>query len=352
MSVRKIALMPLAKAYGMAVWLHNAQYDWGLRRKVSFSLPVVAIGNLAVGGTGKTPLVIYCAQLLAQHMPTAILSRGYGRRGGSFRWVHPDDSFVQVGDEPLLMKRKLPKVAVAVCADRVVGISLLAAEDPHLGCVLLDDAFQHRQVAPGLSLLLTSYSRPFWKDHLMPAGRLREPPDAAKRAHAVIVTKCPSELRHEERIHFCKEVERYGVGTVFFTALHYEKPCVWAGPDRAFPPDGPVLAVTGIADPDPFIRHVAGACERVEHKRFADHHVFTAAEVRRLIRKAKTLSAHQPCVVTTEKDAVRLLPYNHYFVEEETTLFCIPVSPIEIAGSGPTLKQYILQFLHECTNQT
>ncbi len=344
--------MPLAKVYGMGVWLHHAQYEWGWRRQVSFSLPVIAIGNLAVGGTGKTPLVIHCAHMLAQHMPTAILSRGYGRRGGGFRWVHPGDSFAQVGDEPLLMKRKLPQVAVAVCADRVVGISLLAAEDANLGCVLLDDAFQHRQVAAGLSLLLTTYSRPFWKDQLMPAGRLREPPAAAKRAHAVIVTKCPRELGHEERSHFCKEVERWGVRRVFFTSLNYESPYVWTGPDRAFPADGPVVAVTGIADPGPFIRHVAGSCDRVVHMRFADHHVFSAAEVKRIIRKAKTLSVHQPCVVTTEKDAVRLLPYNHYFMEEETTLFCIPVSPIEIAGSGQTLKQSILQFIHECAHQS
>ena len=289
--------------------LRNTLFDWGVLRRTHFDLPIVCIGNLSLGGTGKTPHTEYLARLLHQWgLRVATLSRGYGRRTHGFRQVAACESARECGDEPWQMQQSLGQAAQCyVCEDRVAGIRRLLAESAASGeqpdVILLDDAFQHRYVAAGLYILLTDYARLYADDYVIPAGRLREWRSGAQRADIIIVTKCPADISREE----CQRIAHHLCPTphqrIFFSSIAY-------GQLRPFLPENhnaqarpsSALALSGIAKAEPFVGEVRRRFAQVEELSFGDHHNFSDKDLAEIHRRAESAD----CVVTTEKDAARL----------------------------------------------
>jgi len=262
------------------------------------NVPTVVVGNLALGGTGKTPHVELVLRAMEGIAPLATLSRGYGRKSTEFLEVQPHHPASDVGDEPLQLKRKFPMAHVFVGADRIRAIRSIVQRVPELKAVVLDDAFQHRRLKASLNILLTTWQRPWCGDALLPAGRLRDLPSRSKAAQIVIVTKCPALPSAEERKRWRERLELLPEQDLFFSGIQYEDPQI--APDRA------VLLFTGIADPQPLLEHVHSWGGVVEHIPFPDHHAFTSADVERLAERYTKFAPGPKTLLTTEKDAMRL----------------------------------------------
>jgi tetraacyldisaccharide 4'-kinase len=327
-------LRPLSWLYGCAVGLRNFLFDVGALKSRSFAIPVISVGNITVGGTGKTPHVEYLIRLLSGKVRVAVLSRGYKRKSKGF--VVADEHTVarDVGDEPYQMKKKYPEVVVAVDKDRVHGIEQLISSGHGLDVVLLDDAFQHRYVKPGINILLVDYHRLVIYDKLLPAGRLREPLSGKNRADIVIVTKCPRELKPMDYRVITKAMNLFPYQQLYFTTLRYENPKpVFAGADSAG--DGirklddlknqHVLLLTGIASPRQMLEDLSSQTAHLLPLSFPDHHDFTAKDVRRINDMFSSLPAPR-CIVTTEKDAARLVALDGLSQEVRSRLYVLPVT--------------------------
>lgn len=312
-------LLPLAWLYAAVLAVRNWLYDHGWQASQSGWVPLIGVGNLRVGGTGKTPHVAWLIEeLLRQGQRPAILSRGYGRQTKGPRLAMPTDSAATVGDEPWQYHQQFGTlgVPVAVAENRQLGLDLLRQAHPELTTVVLDDAYQHRRVRPALNILLTELARPFYHDHVLPAGRLRETRAGAARADVVIITKCPPDLGAKEQATVTAQVRRYARpdALVLFSAYDYAAPrpltaeldsdCnpMEARPEQ-LPEPGPALLLTGIAQPGPLREHLeAAGYIIVHHEALPDHHYFQLADL-------NALKVHwQPGwpIFTTEKDATRL----------------------------------------------
>lgn len=292
--MKRLLLALLACVYGSVTDLRNCLYDHGVLKITRFGLPVISVGNLVAGGTGKTPHVIEIARLLvAKGYKVAVLSRGFGRSDGGFIAVKDESRAHEVGDEPVEIKRALGENAlVVVDADRVSGVRKLLTLEPQLDVVLLDDGFQHRRLDRSLNILLTDYGRLYVDDELLPLGRLRERKRGADRADIVVVTKCPHELSQAER----RDIRRrLGLGDnqqLFFSHIVYSD----------IPPAKRVLVVCGIANPRPLIDRIASTGVEVSTLCFPDHHAFTRADAGRIRDAADSVDL----LLTTAKDAPRL----------------------------------------------
>ena len=219
-----ILLYPFSLVYGLIVWLRNTLFDLQIIRSAEFPIPVISVGNITVGGTGKTPHTEYLVDLLKEEFRVATLSRGYRRKTRSFILAGADPDVWEIGDEPVQIKNKYPETEVAVDRKRVNGIRQLLKRIPDLDVILLDDGYQHRYVKPGLSILLIDFNRPIWSDHLLPAGRLREPAYEKRRANIILITKCPDRLKPIERRIIVKDLKLYPFQHLYFTKLTYGQP--------------------------------------------------------------------------------------------------------------------------------
>jgi tetraacyldisaccharide 4'-kinase len=336
---------PLSLLYAAAVWLRNKCYDWRLLASVGFRLPVIVVGNLTAGGTGKTPHTEWLASVLPRTVTAAVLSRGYKRTSKGFRYVETADTAQQAGDEPLQIKRKYPGMTVAVDADRVRGIGRLAQDVPDLGVVILDDAYQHRRVRPGLSALLVDYNRPVYSDHYLPYGRLRDSVSRLRHADVVIVTKCPGNMPPAEQETMMKRLKLLPHQQLYFTTFRYAAPQpVFDGNDLAETAPQAV-AVTGIANHATFIHYLQQVYEVVQHLPFADHHFFTPKDVAHIHEAA---DAHpEASLITTEKDAQRLRNTAGLNENVKRRLFYIPVSVAFLPPTDEiTFTDYLVRFLH------
>lgn len=307
-------LLPFSLLYGLGIWIRNRLYDWNWLRSTSFGKPTIVVGNLAVGGTGKSPMTEYLVGLLSAQYRVATLSRGYGRKTRGFLEVHTRDTADRCGDEPLQIKRKFPHVTVAVDENRVHGVNRLFEVGHEV--VVLDDAYQHRALTPGLTVLLFDYStvcRPKW---LLPAGDYRDSFQERRRADIVVVTKTPSSAQGEEKAHI-RAVLDTGLGTpVLFSGIEYGEPVqLKQAIGQADPVQGAalqlnggtVLLLTGIANPDPLIRYLAMNADEVVPVRYPDHHRYTRTDVKNVVARFHAISSMEKWIVTTEKDAQRLL---------------------------------------------
>ena len=315
----------LSVLYAAAVGVRNTCYDWRLCKSVQFRLPVIAVGNITVGGTGKTPHVEWLASLLQAAATVAVLSRGYKRKTKGFRYVETTDTVQQAGDEPLQIKRKNPALTVAVDADRVAGIRRLQNDFPQLGAVVLDDAFQHRRVRPALSILLVDYNRPLHTDHYLPYGRLRDNVRQKRRADVVIVTKCPDKIQPIELRVAIKNLDLYPYQQLYFTRFDYGAAKA-VFDDNTFPgaPVKQAVALTGIANPATFIDYLQAHYQLVQRLDFPDHHFFTARNLSQIHAAA---AAHPEALLfTTEKDAQRLRETDGWDDEVKKRLFYVPVT--------------------------
>ena len=336
-----ILAAPLAAVFGLVVEARLLLYRLGVLRRSSFSVPTIAIGNLSVGGAGKTPHTEYVVRHLGDYFPVGTLSRGYGRKTSGFRLVGPHDTARTVGDEPLQMARKFPGAAVAVGEDRVFGISNLVQYAPATRAVVLDDAFQNLAVAPAVNVLLTEYDRPYWRDSLMPVGRLREWRSGADRADAVVVTKCPPVLAQAgpddpRRVEIVAEVAPRPHQRVFFSRYRYGRPWLVLDPRLATDLHAglDVLLVTGIARTDYLRAYLDGVVGEVHELAFRDHRDFTKREVGRMVRLFRELDSPRKLILTTEKDAMRMYAHEEYLRGQNLPLFALPVE-VEFLPEAP-----------------
>lgn len=302
-------LWPLACLYDLVMRLRNAAFDRGWLPSHRFPCATIAVGNLAVGGTGKTPHAEYLLRLLSCSFRVALLSRGYGRCSRGFVMATSESTAAEIGDEPLQVYRKYPQITVAVDEKRSEGMERLLAQATPPQVVVLDDAFQHRYVAAGLYVLLTDYSRLYVDDFVLPAGRLRESRRGARRAQVVVVTKCPPTLDGVARERIRRHLGLHSGQKLFFTTFRYGRCCPLFSEHEqknvAEKTASAVLALTGIARPEPLYDHLSRRGVTVTPLRFPDHHAFTEADVVRMNRAYAEMPEGSPAI-TTEKDAARL----------------------------------------------
>ena len=329
-------LYPLSWLYGLGVCLRNKLFDWGWLRSKSFSVPIVCVGNLAVGGTGKTPHTEYLIKLLQNEgLNVATLSRGYKRKSKGYILAGNQSNVQQIGDEPYQMKSKFPDVQVAVDADRCHGIEqLLKLKEPAIDVVLLDDAYQHRYVKAGINILLTDFHRLLCDDALLPAGRLREPASGKDRAQIIIVTKCPEDIKPIDFNIINKRLNLYPYQELYFSRFKYGmlKPLFPENIDgmktlSALTGEEQVLLVTGIASPAPLVKEVESYTPHVQLLAFDDHHNFTPKDLQQIKEQFLHLAEKKRFIITTEKDATRLK--SHPALDEVLKPY-IYVLPIEI----------------------
>ncbi|MBK9077134.1 MAG: tetraacyldisaccharide 4'-kinase [Flavobacteriales bacterium] len=306
--LRRLLLWPATAVYGGILHLRHALYDRGLLTSTRPTVPTIAVGNLSLGGTGKTPHVELILRSLEGFSPLATLSRGYGRKGTGFQEVLSDDTAAKSGDEPLQIARKFPQVRVFVGADRVNAVAAITAKVPDVKAVVLDDALQHRSLNAGLNILLTTWTKPFSNDALLPAGTLRDLRGRARAAGMVIVTKCPGPPNAVEQQKWRTRLHLKPEQVLYFSAIAYDAPN-WLLPTEGYVPVGQgvsALLFTGIADPDPLAMHARTLWGRVDHLAFPDHHPFSPSDLRRLAGLFSSFAADPKVLVTTEKDAMRL----------------------------------------------
>jgi len=326
MSALRLLLLPFAWLYGLGLRARHLLYDRGWLASTRPVLPTIVFGNIALGGTGKTPHVELALRTLADHGPLATLSRGYGRSGSAFHEVRREDDAAIAGDEPLMLKRKFSGVRVFVGADRVAGVARIGELAPEVQAVLLDDAFQHRRLNAGLNIVLTTWHRPWYKDHILPAGNLRDLPTCARRADAVIVTKCPATPTADEQQRWREQLGLRREQPLFFSGLRYATPRSLHDPSATVKTGTgtAALLVTGIADPAPLNEHVRGLFADVEHIAFPDHHAFSPADQRRIAARFLSFARIEKTLIVTEKDVARL----------GTALIAGPLEDLPIATIG------------------
>lgn len=329
-----ILLKPLSWMYGVVTGVRNWMFDHGILPQNEFGIPVVSVGNLAVGGTGKTPHVEYIVGMLAMDYKIAVLSRGYKRKTKGFVLANSHSTPESIGDEPLQIYRKFGlRAKVAVCENRRKGISELIRQFPDLQLIILDDAFQHRYVKPKVAILLTDYHRPVYEDKMLPLGRLRESPLNVNRADVVVVTKCPEDLQPLEYRLITKKLDLMSFQKLYFSRYTY------GHLTPVFPDDDPyhvslgsltandsVMLVTGVANPREFIRYFKPYPFKVKICHFPDHHNFSREDLEEIKKKFQTQTGERKIIVTTEKDAVRIM-YNPYFPSElKQIIYYLPVT--------------------------
>lgn len=329
----RCVLTPFSWLYGFGVYVRNKCFDWGILKEVSFNIPVVGVGNITVGGTGKTPHVEYILECLRYKRNIAVLSRGYKRKTRGFILASAKSTPDDVGDEPLQIYEKFGgTVKVAVCESRVTGVRELIREFPRLDLIVLDDSFQHRYIKPKVNVLLMDYNRPVYTDDILPLGRMRESAHAVDRADMVIVTKCPPDISALDMRIVSKHLDLMPYQKLYFSTFDY------GGLIPVFPDDEPdrilieqlnaddtVLLLTGVANPRPFVNHFRQYPFKKRVLHYPDHHDFKKKDLTDIMRKFNFESGNRKIIITTEKDAVRL-SHNPYFPHDlKPFVFYIPI---------------------------
>jgi len=301
-------LLPFSLLYGIVIFFRNKFYDWGIFKSQAFDIPIISVGNLEVGGSGKTPMVEYLIRLLKTDFKLATLSRGYGRITKGFRWVKANDDATLTGDEPLQISRKFPEISVAVCENRVNGINEIVKEHQ---LILMDDAYQHRAVKPGLSILLFDYHQLKNNRFLLPAGNYREHFSGRKRADILLVTKCPLLLNESEQNELEHIVSPYAHQQLFFSGINYAEDLESVFTDQqlsvqTIKNNHTVLLLTGIAKPEPLLNEVKKRTQNIIHHSYPDHHNYSQKNILKLVTTFNAIKSNNKIIITTEKDAVRL----------------------------------------------
>lgn len=345
-------LYPLSFLYGVGVNFRNKLFDWKIIRSHSFDVPVICIGNITVGGTGKTPHTEYLIKLLKQEFQVAVLSRGYKRKSKGYVLATPETIITQIGDEPYQMKQKFPEIHVAVDADRCNGIEQLCDSHitPEVEVVLLDDAFQHRYVKPGISILLVDYHRMIDEDALLPAGRLREPARGKKRANIVIVTKCPHDIKPIDYRIISKQMDLYPYQKLYFSTLtygeltpldHEESP----RPLNSLEKDEKVLLLTGIASPEQLKQDLENYTSNIDSVSFPDHHAFTAKDLLLVKQRFEQMEGNKKLIITTEKDATRLIGHPQLDEELKKSIYVLPVEIKILQNQQENFNENIIKYV-------
>lgn len=338
----RLLLFPFALLYGLVVMLRNKLYDWNIFRSVQFELPVICIGNVVVGGAGKTPTTEYLVRLLADYK-VAILSRGYGRKTKGFLLADSNATAETIGDEPMQYHQKFPNVTVAVCEDRVKGINLLKADHD---VILLDDAFQHRAVRAGFNVLLFDFASFMQWQFLLPMGNLREPFSAYKRANALLVTKAPANLNNEVKDDVRKGFNLNENQTLSFSSIQYgELMSIFEGASVELTTTTEIFLLTGIANPKPLFGYLKGLSPHIHSFEFPDHYDFSREDIKTLVKAFNEHSSKEKIIITTEKDSQRLLGDNLKDLLLNLPLYYLPIQ-IDLANTDKqTFDKNILDYV-------
>lgn len=340
----RIFLFPFALLYGSMVKLRNRMFDKGLLKSSEFGLPLICIGNLTVGGTGKSPMTEYLVQLLKPHFKIATLSRGYKRKTKGYVLASAASTAIEIGDEPMQFHLKFPEVPVAVSEQRLVGIPQLLHDVPDLQAIILDDAFQHRAVKAGFNILLTEYGNMFRHDLFLPTGDLRDEKASYKRADIVIITKCPADLSTEQRRKLIRDVEPLPHQKVFFTAIDYGIPYhIVTKQERKINAEDEVLLVCAIANPEPLKEYLSQHASTYYQQDYRDHHIFTIDDLKDIKQKFNFIDADSKFVLTTEKDAVRFIKFNEQL--EQLPLYVLPIRHKFLFEEGKQLDELVISFI-------
>ena len=348
-------LYPASWIYGAGVWLRNKLFEWGYYQERTFDLPIICVGNITVGGTGKTPHTEYLIKLLHKQFQTAVLSRGYKRKSKGFVIANEQTPVHLIGDEPFQMKQKFPNIHMAVDADRCHGIEQLCNESiaPGTEVILLDDAFQHRHVKAGMNILLVDYNRLITEDALLPAGRMREPESGKYRAQMVIITKCPEDLKPMDYRVLAKEMNLYAYQQLYFTTLKYGKlhPLFNGGseyPVKNIHPSVQVLLVTGIATPQKLEGDLTKLIKNTIHTlAFSDHHDFTEEDMLNIEREFNRLPEGRRMIITTEKDAVRMESNPSLPETIKPYIYVLPIEVVFLQDQQESFNQTILYYFRK-----
>lgn len=305
-------LYPFSLGYHAVTGLRNTFYDLGIFKSTKFKTPVINVGNLSVGGSGKSPMVMYLAKSLSKQYRTGVLSRGYGRVTKGYAVTNYESNYKTVGDEAMqLFERFKNRFVIAVSEKRVPGAKKVI-EDMDLDVLILDDALQHRAIKAGFNILMTDFNDPFFKDHLLPAGDLRESRNGAKRADIIMVSKCPDELTQENKQYYISRIRPERGQKVFFSSIGYDENIY--GREKMLPDNNlnyyDILLITGIANPKPLLQHLSKFSQRVKHLKFRDHHNFTDEDIKKIIAEYKKMGEYK-LILTTEKDYVRLKTFDY-----------------------------------------
>ncbi len=346
------SLLPLSFLYGMGVRFRNMLFDTGILESRSFPIPVISVGNITVGGAGKTPHVEYLIRLLCETKRVSVLSRGYKRRTKGYLLASSSSTSLELGDEPYQMYLKYGRqVHVAVSANRCEGIERLCSdpETKDTDVILLDDAFQHRYVKPGVNILLVDYHRLIVYDKLLPAGRLREPKDGKRRADIVIVTKCPPDLRPMDFRVITKALNLYPYQKLFFTTIEYGDLIPLFSNSRSLAlseitSDYEVLVLSGIASPQHLLCDIQKHTENVIPMTFRDHHIFTPKDIAHINNTFDSLSS-KPIIITTEKDAARLVGLDGLSDDVRNHIYALPIKTTFLLEQQEQFDEFILSYV-------
>lgn len=349
----RILLLPFSIVFWLIIRLRNFLFDSGILKSKSFPLPIISFGNILVGGTGKTPHSEYVLKLLKGKYNVAYLSRGYGRKTNHFIELDENSSPELVGDEAIQIKNKLKNLVIAVDKKRVNGIQQITKKYPETDVIVLDDAFQHRSVKPGMNILLTPYTKLFLDDFMLPAGNLREPLSNSKRADAVIVTKCPEVLTPIEKRQIEEKIKIQPDQKLFFSYLKYgdfvpflKTKRIILNKDFYFDRRFSMILFTGIADASPLLYFLKRYASEVHHIEFGDHHNFKKTDLEKVIQTFKDLPKKDKIIVTTEKDSMRLKSQDLKDLLINYPLFYIPIE-IAFHQNETEFDNYILKYVEE-----
>ena len=302
-------------------------YKSGILKSAEFSIPIIGVGNLSMGGTGKTPHTMYLAYYLSQYLKVGIISRGYKRKKGGYQELSSTSSAWEAGDEAVLTKRKLPHVVVSVAENRSLGIPAMLKSNNDIRTVIMDDAFQHRSVKPYLQILLSEYDDPFYRDFIFPAGNLREGRNIAKKASAIVITKCPPNLSLEAMDKIENTIQKRWNKPVFFSTLEYFHPFNIFNPAERInlADQSDVVLITGIAGAEKILSYLDQKVDNTHHLSFADHYYFKNNDIARIKTVRDSYPSKDVIFLTTEKDAMRLELHKAYFIRNNIPVYALPV---------------------------
>lgn len=338
-------LFPFSILYGGIVWVRNKLFDKNILRSAQFNFPLICVGNLAVGGTGKTPMVEYLIRMLQDQYKIAALSRGYKRKTKGFAIADEHTTALYIGDEPMQLHKKFPDITVAVAEERIIGIPQLLYEKPETQVIILDDAFQHREVKAGINILLTDYNNLYTRDILLPAGDLRDNKGSSKRADIIVVTKCRPGLNEEERKNITRELNPLPHQKVYFARIEYGSPYHLFTNEKYFiEPDCDVLLVCGIANPGPLKEALATLVSTYELLMYRDHHIFNSDDLKEIKKCFLKIKNKKKIILTTEKDGVRLAKFEKEL--EGVPVYVFPMAHQFLFGQEDEFKNGMLEYLY------
>lgn len=324
----KILLLPIAFLYHIILIIRHKMFDWRILKSKRFDMPVICVGNLALGGTGKTPHIEYLIDLLSERYRVCVVSRGYGRKTKGFQLANSNCASETVGDEPLQYVNKFSDIMVAVDENRNEAIELMGTIDRPPELYLLDDAFQHRSTQAGLNILLTSYNKLYSNDFLVPAGTLRDVREASKRADIIVVSKAPADLDEDQNTEIIKQLKPLPHQDVFFSSLEYEplKAVNTKADEIDLEHVQAAMLFCGIATPKPLVNELSSHYQQLETVTFSDHHTYTDNEINTILKKFEQIPSDQKIMITTEKDFARLINSPYLCKFESVPLFVAPIS--------------------------